>query len=385
MKILLLDANWYQTSYLVTELHDAGADVVLASPMSPDPKGLGRWCRQITSPSADDPTYGDFLFPLLARESFDLVLPLCEPLQQLLWTAPGPLNVSVFPETTALQREVLTDRRRLYALAEQIGVPVPRMLAIADQAALPATIDALGLPLVLRGTQGMSGEQVRIARSPEAARAAFDQLRAASPEPPFAQEFLDGRRCLIGAVMQHGHAVQWFSQRTIESCPPPTGPSIRVESLVDPVLTAHAARLFEAIAWDGIACAEFIQLGRGDYRLLEINPRPWAAIRAAHSCGVPLLRLFARYLCGQPVAGGVAFGDGQECTLFPAFITARLRWGGFPRMSDTRAYVQMLRAAPWGQPALLRHFLRIVWWAANAPKLTAPATADGPQSSSASR
>jgi hypothetical protein len=175
--------------------------------------------------------------------------------------------------------------------------------------------------------------------------------------------------------MDHGRAVQWFSQRTIESCPPPTGPSIQVESLADPVLTAHATRLFEAIGWDGIACAEFIQLARGDYRLLEINPRPWAAIRAAHSCGVPLLRLFAQYLCGQPVIGGRTFPDGQSCTLFPAFITARLRWGTFPRLADMGAYVEMLRAVPWSQPALVRHFLRIIWWAANAPRLGGPGAA----------
>ena len=124
MKILLLDANWYQTSYLVAELHGVGADVVLASPMPPDPKGIGQWCRQIPSPSADDPAYGDFLFPLLAGESFDLVLPLCEPIQQVLWNTPASSAAPIFPDTTPLQRDVLADRRRLYELAGTIGVPV---------------------------------------------------------------------------------------------------------------------------------------------------------------------------------------------------------------------------------------------------------------------
>lgn len=368
MRVMLLDGDWPQTPYLVAELNALDLDVLLVSPVLDDPKGLRRYCRQIQTPLLTDPRYHEFLEEVLRTEPADIIVPLCEPIQQWLWERDEALS-NVFPATTPRQREILADRRQLYELATSVGVPIPTTEAIAGEDDLPRVVSALGLPLVLRGTQGLAGEQVRIARTLDDARTAYRMLQSVSPGPPFAQEFLEGPRSLIGALVRQGTIIQSFSQCTLEACPPPTGPSVRVKSLVDPVLTSYADRLFGALGWDGAACAEFIRLGPGDFRFLEINPRPWAAIRAAHDCGVPMVTLFARYLAGQSVQGGLPFPDGKECTLFPLFIAARIRWGQFPRLSDARAYAQMLRSVPWNRPALVRHYLRFLWWSMHAERL----------------
>lgn len=364
----MLDAGWNQSVYLIGELSKAGVETTVAAPRLPDPRGIGRYCREVQSPPIEHPSYPAFVEQLLRTRDFDLVFPTCEPAQQIVWALPEELSCKVFPSTTSRQRELLADRGAMYHLVASLEVPVPRDAPIPGAADLERSVAMLGFPCVLRGTRGMSGEQVMICSDLEQARAAYRVLRVRSPGQPFAQEFLDGQRCLIGGLFDHGRMLQCFSQITVESCPSPTGPSVRVRSLRDPVLTAYAERIFRNLEWDGLACAEFIRLGPSDYRFLEINPRPWAAIYAAHVCGVPLLEMFVQYLLGRYSAPRIEFADGIECTLFPAFFTARIRADAFPRAADLKAYWQALRTAPWRRPPLMRSLFRLIWWTYDAQR-----------------
>lgn len=375
MKILVLDSGMNQTAYLLAELAGAGHQCTIAAPRLPDPRGIGRYAREIEMPPIESAALRPFVESLLSGESFDVVLPTIEPLQQLVWSLPSPLSSRVFPAASAQQQALIEDRRALYAFVEKFGVPVPRDRPIVGEADLQSALDEFGFPCVLRGTQGVAGEQVKICKDATQAQAAYRQLLALSPQPPFVQQYVDGRRSLIGGLFSKGRMLQFFSQTTIEACPAPAGPSVRVRSLRDPVLTEHARTIFEAFAWDGLACAEFIQLGRGDYRFLEINPRPWAAIQAAHYCGVPLLNDFVGFLGGRMPPPQRDFADGIECTLFPAFFTARIRSGAFPRLADLPAYLQSMRAAPWSEPPLLRSFARLIWWTYDAQRKASSAGA----------
>jgi hypothetical protein len=368
LRILLVDAGWNQTAFLIAELARAGAQTTVLSPSYIG--DLSRYCRHVPSPDVHDPAYPDLLRAVLRTEPADIVLPLCESVQRMIWALPEEEQRRVFPQTTAMQRELLSDRVRLYEFASGLDIPIPRPVAIADQQNLREVLTKLGLPCVLRGTQGMSGEQVRIVNDATVALAAYRELRSASPDPPFAQEYIHGRRYLIGGLFDHGRALQWFSSCSLETSPAPTGPSVRVQSVQDAVLKSYGERLFRALEWDGIACAEFMRLAPGDFRFLEINPRPWATIMAADKCGIPLLRLFANYLHGRRPAAAREFADGIEYTLFPSFLLARLRARKFPQLSDLKAYRQLLLAAPWRNPALLMHFTRMLWWAHNAHRNT---------------
>ncbi len=360
LKVLVLDPAWEQTAYLVSCLASAGLDVVLASSLIADPMGIGWYCRQvIVNGSLASP---ERLSCLLAQEPADVVLPLCEDILAGLWTLPAGQISRVFPYTSQRQRDLLTDRRQMYRFASDVGVPVPESVTISDMAALGEVLEHLGYPCVLRGTQGLAGQQVRVVGDLEQAVSAYCYLQEHSPGPPFAQRFVSGQRCLIGGLFDDGQMLQWFSQATVEASSP-TGPSIRVRSVRDNRLTDYARRLFGELRWSGLACAEFIRDDQGNYHFLEINPRPWAAIRAADRCGVPLLEMFARYLKGEKPDRQVDFPAGREVALFPQFVAARLRAGRLLRWSDRRAYLEILAGIPWTRPALVLHLLRRVWWA----------------------
>lgn len=361
MKILILDREWSQTAYLVVSLVRAGFDVVLASGRSAEPWGLGRYCRMVTAPNGiDDPV---FIEQLLRTEQADIVFPAAETLLQIVWHLPESLTDRVFPATTPSQRLLLSHRPAMYEYVSSLKVPVPEFVSLPDERELEAATERLTFPLVLRGTQGLGGDQVRVVDDLPAARAAYSYLKDHSPGAPFAQRFLVGQRCLFGGLFNGGTRLQWFSQRTQESSTP-TGPSLRVKSLNDPLLTGHATRIFEGLQWTGLACAEFILTETGEYHFLEINPRPWAAIQAAHCCGVPLMDLFAQLLLGRNPQEAFPFVENREVALFPAFLEARLATGTGLKLKDMASHLRLLRAVPWRHPGLLLHFGRKLRWSA---------------------
>jgi hypothetical protein len=358
-KVLLLDVGWPQSAFVILHLRRAGFEVVRAIPGALDTLGIGHYCRQIQAP-------GDFNAPFLAellqREPADFVVPLSEEIFAQLWQLPADLTRNVFPATTAFQRDALLDRRAMYRIATEEGVPIPSMHDLASDDDLPRAVEALGLPLVLRGTAGIGGRQVRIVQSLEEAGAELRDLRSVSPGAPFAQRMIHGPRHLVGVMAVEGRVINAFAQTTVDGVRPPTGPSIRVRAVHDDTLVGHAERLFARLAWNGLACAEFVQDGDGVFHFMEINPRPWAAIRAAHNCGVPLLDDFTAHLAGEPVRPTRSSARLRDVPLFPQYLDCKVLGHSPFRLRDLPHALRCAASAPWTEPFLMLHFARSLWW-----------------------
>ncbi len=358
-RVMLLGLDWPQTGYLVAALHAQGLQTTLLSTGRPDRLGLGRYCDQIHSPSETSAAYVPFLREQVARARPDLLIPLCEPLMELLWSLDPPPAL-VYPPLEPWQRGIVTDRRRLYECASAAAVPIAPWTAIEGPEGLARAAARFGFPLVLRGTAGCAGMQVRIVNCLEEAHAAAEALRALSPASPFAQAFIAGRRQLCGGVFQHGRVLRSFTQMTLECHPPGTGPSIRVRSVRDETMEAYTAALMRELQWSGMACAEYIRNESGHLTLLEINVRPWAALGAAERCGSQMCRAFARLLAGGPMPARAGHRVGVESLVLEGFLLAR-RSGSLwqtLRSLPWRDIYGCLRAIPWAQPWLALHMAR---------------------------
>lgn len=358
--VLLVDPGWPQSVYLILELRRAGFDVVRATPGALDHAGIGHFCRQISAPNDFS---DEFIASLVRTERPDVLMPLTEEVMMKLWEFPPEQVANVFPRTSAQQRTLLLDRRAMYAFATAHGVPVPESRDLAGPGDLERVGQELGYPFVLRGTQGIGGVQVKIVRDPEQARTAFAALTTVSPAPPFAQRMIQGRRCLIGGLFVEGRMLQWYSQTTVEANSPPTGPSIRVRSIASPKLTGYTENLFRGFGWTGLACAEFMLDEAGEFHFMEINPRPWAAIQAAHVCGVPLLRSFAQFLRDPSTPlPPIPFAVGKDVALFPQYFATRVREGPASVVKSLPTVLSSLALAPWRHPRAVLHYLRQMWW-----------------------
>lgn len=356
---MLLDLNWKQTVYVVAALRESGIATTLITTMRPDHIGLGHYCTQIESPHPQSPDYVPFLRQQIASFRPDLLIPLCEPLMDLVWDLDPPCAVPVYPATTADQRNILRDRRRLYERAAAAGIAVAPWMPAGSPSDLAEAAGRWGYPFVLRGTRGLAGSQVRVVGSPGEAAAALDELRSKSPGQPFAQAFVRGPRHLVGGYFFNGEAIRLFGQETLEAYPP-SGPSIRVRSCADEALIGSARTLFADLGWTGMGCVEFIRDERGRFVLLEINPRPWAALEAAERSGAGICRAFAESLAGRPVAPLEAHRAGVADIVLEGFLQARR--GATLRSKlltlGPRDWLHCIRALPWRKPWLTLHVLR---------------------------
>ncbi len=359
-RVMLIDLNWRHTGYLAAALHEAGFATLLVSTGQPDRIGLGQYCRQINSPYRASPQYVPFIRAQIADFRPDWIIPLCEPLLELFWTLDPPCPAPLYPPTETWQRDIVLDRRRLYDFATAAGIPIAPWQPINELSALDLAISRFGLPLVIRGTSGFSGDQVRIVESLTHARTAFEEMKRISPHPPFAQAFVRGERQLIGGVFFNGEMIRLFAQEVIEGYPPQTGPSIRVRSLHDHKLECHTRTLFRALRWSGIASADFIHDETGNSVLMEVNPRPWGSIEVAERNGAEICRTFARMLAGEPIDPQIPYENGVECLVPEAFLLAYRQpgiWSTLRKLEPGDLW-GCASALPWSRPRLTLHVLR---------------------------
>jgi hypothetical protein len=358
---MLLDLNWKQTGYLVAALSDSGIATTLVTTVRPDHIGLSHYCTQIQSPHPNSPEYVPFLRREIASVRPDLLIPLCEPLMELLWDLDPPCEVPIYPSMTEDLRNVLMDRRRFYERAAASAIAVPPWMPVGSPADLEGAARRFGYPFVLRGTRGLAGSQVRVVSSSREAAVALAELKSKSPGQPFAQAFVRGPRHLVGGFFSHGEAIRLFAQETIEQHPAVTGPSIRVRACADETLIRSTRTLFADLGWSGMACVEFIRDERGGFVLLELNPRPWAALEVAERRGAGICRAFAESLAGRLVAPRHRYRMGVSDVVLEGFLLARRRGSGIGstlRALGLRDWLDCARAVPWSRPWLALHVLR---------------------------
>lgn len=119
------------------------------------------------------------------------------------------------------------------------------------------------------------------------------------PGPPTNHYFIDG------FVDRTGRVCASFVRQRIRMYPPDFGNStFLVSSPIDKAAAAAAdlSRLFSAVNYRGIYSAEFKYDERdGQYKLLEVNIRPWWYIWFADLCGVPVAAMAYRDALGLEV------------------------------------------------------------------------------------
>ena len=358
---MLLDLNWKQTSYVAAALADSGVAITLLTTLRPDNIGLSHYCTQIQTPHPRSPGYVSFLRQQIASDQPDLLIPLCEPIIELLWDLDPPLGVPIYPAMTAHQRNILGDRRKFYERAAALGIAVPPWLPVRGATDLEDAARRFGYPFVLRGTRGLAGSQVRIVGAEQEAAVALDELKSRSPGQPFAQAFVKGRRHLVGGFLLDGEAIRLFAQETVAMDPALTGPSTRVRACADETLIRDARTLFADLRWSGMACVEFIRDERGRFILMEMNPRPWAALEVAERSGAQICRAFAESLAGRAVAPRQRYRLGGSQVVLEGFLKARRRGRGILSMFLTlalRDWLDCARAVPWRRPWLALYVLR---------------------------
>lgn len=263
--------------------------------------------------------------------------------------------------------EKLIDKARFAKTVGALGVPHPRTYVLEDISDLAGVSDAeiAGFFLKPRDSQRFIACFKRKAfrlRDRTEAEARFSEAAAERcevllqeyvPGPPDRHFFLDG------FVDRDGRLCALLARRRLRMFPPDFGNStamvsVPIEEVAPAVDTVR--RLLDGLAYRGIFSAEFkLDERDGEFRILEMNARPWWYIAFAAACGVDIALLAYRDALGLAIQPVARYDVGKVC-VYPKehLLAAWHAWrNGEPRVGGLGPLAWLTAEQPvfrWDDP-----------------------------------
>lgn len=273
-----------------------------------------RWGRRIESsiPETEDAhALGAFL-GILPVES--AVLMACTDTWSAAVAALDPAIAARFPASISSldTLRLFLDKRRFAALLEELEIPHPQTRPVRGEGDL-ALLDSAGdrrFFLKPCNSQKFS-ERFRVKAFPVQTRAEAEvrlqELEAAELEAVL-QEYIPGSPSMHyfvdGFVDRSGSFLARFARRRLRMYPPDFGNSsamvsVSLEEAAGAVESLE--RMLPTVGYRGIFSAEFkLDTRDGQFKILEVNTRPWWYVEYAALCGVDVCTLAYRDALGLP-------------------------------------------------------------------------------------
>ena len=286
MRVLLSEGNSTSAREAITALGLAGHAIEVCDP---EPFCLGRFSRFVSRVHrcpgiGEDPAgYLAFICDLLARERFDVLLPIHE---QGLIFAKAPTGVAALTRLAIPSFDsylTALDKALFSRLLASLGIAQPRTEILQSLAALPP---GLAFPYILKASIGTASRGTFLIRD-QARLAAAGVALASHRGDILLQQWLDGPTEHVQAVFQHGRliGIAAFAQLMAGAG---GGPALKETIPVDPVERAVAA-IGARLAWHGAISFDYVKTAAGPH-FVDCNPRLVEPM-TAHFAGADLTGL----------------------------------------------------------------------------------------------
>ncbi|MGH7612429.1 MAG: carbamoyl-phosphate synthase large subunit [Gemmatimonadales bacterium] len=203
--------------------------------------------------------------------------------------------------------DIAEDRQRFEALARRLGVNTPANGTARSVDEAVRVAEHIGYPVLIRPSYVLGGRAMEIVYDAASLREFFERAARVAPDHPvLIDRFLedafeadvdaiaDGRRCVIGGVMQHIEDAGVHSGDSACVLPPYLIGDSQVEEM-----RRHTLAFAAGLGVVGLINVQFAIMG-GVVYVLEVNPRASRTIPfVSKATGVPLAKLAAAVMVGH--------------------------------------------------------------------------------------
>ena len=227
--------------------------------------------------------------------------------------------------------EQLQRKRYQYAIAQTVGVSVPRTFSPSSEDEVRAAATELSFPAIIKPSDPIPfkrrfGRPVLVCETADELVAGW---REAGDAAPLVQEVIPGGDDTLWTVGTYTNATGMplgvFCGRKLVQMPRGFGTCRIGEARWREDAVEQALTLLEALRFHGIAQTEFrLDERDGRLKLMEVNPRLWQWHGLARACGVDLPRIAYLDAIGRPappVQSGPAH-DGRRWVAAAAHLRA---------------------------------------------------------------
>jgi len=267
--------------------------------------------------------YAEALLSLIDRYQPKVLIPVHDGSIEVIRACRSELEPRVAVALAAEpQLAVAIDKEQTFALAENLGVALPRSVSLHPGCDLEAAVAEVGLPAVVKPMRSWvegSDERLMSLIAP-----GLSELRAivALPRwrgvPLVLQQWVGGSREAIWLFFARGKIWARFAQVAFRMNPPLGGASVVRESIIpNRDVLESSERLVREIGLEGFSEVEFRRDMSGRPMLMEINPRLSASIELAVRAGIDFPGLLYAWAAGRPLHEAQSYRVG-----------IRMRWLG---------------------------------------------------------
>ncbi len=311
--VLVTDADRGSAVTIIRSLGRKGLRVI-ASDSNPRSIGfLSRYSSErlvYPAPDVAPDRFVDALCRAVVDRGVDLLIPVTDEAIQPIAHVREHFERScrlALPSTDALM--MASDKSRTLALAESLGIPVPRTRMVRTLEEAREAAASLGWPIVLKPPFSRRYDpDRRVIEKYSVGYADTLDLLLARVRPScggqglLLQEYRQGAGEGVELLAWRGRVVAAFQHRRLAEVPLTGGRSAWRESVpLDPALFGHASKLAQAMAWTGLMMVEF-KVGE-EVSLIEVNGRIWNSLPLAVLSGMDFPSLLADLYFGGPPAG----------------------------------------------------------------------------------
>jgi D-aspartate ligase len=268
--------------------------------LDPDPRGLGQASRAVTeriacpNPLDDETAFADFLLANVGRLGEGAVLfPTND--EWVLAVARNYHRLAAcyrIPFSEVAVIDAVLDKRRLYADAHHLGIPIPRTYTLDDPRATAREIryPAIVKPAEQRRFYDRFGVKVfRAENAAELTRFARDLADLACVAQEIVNVPAGGFYSFCSFIARDGSLRGGFVGRKLEQYPEGFGTACLVVGAQVAEIAERGTAILEAFGYHGVSEVEFIwDPDRKEHLLLDVNPRVWKWIGLPIASGVDL-------------------------------------------------------------------------------------------------
>lgn len=326
MNILVTDGENRSALAVTRSLGRQGYNVFVSGKDAGNISACSKFCRKafkVPDPMNNRSYYSAAVAEIVTRNNIDVIFPMTEQSVYCLNKARKLFGKSVVVACASSGKmEQVSNKYRLFQMAEKLGVAIPNTIFIADFhdfTAKRATIPAF--PVVVKPAFSKIEVGVKIFSAGvmyAADQRELDFLYETKPVlrfPSLIQELIVGEGTGLFTLFDHDHHLALFSHQRLLEKPPSGGVSVLSESVrLDDEMIEAARKLLAEVGWEGIAMVEFKRDVRdGRAKLMEINGRFWGSLQLAVSSGVNFPVLCLDYYLGRkPVSVATDYTVGHR-------------------------------------------------------------------------
>ena len=327
--VLLLDAENRQALAMMRVLARAGFSVGAVACQSDAwwaPSLKSRFCARraiVPDLSSDPQAYVQAILDLLDEQPARVVVPAGDGTIHALRLRRADIERrSALPLAGELALDIAVSKSRTLALATELGMAVPRTVALAGSDDVAAAVREVGLPAVIKPSESWverAGQGTRLSSNmvltvEQAAQTVAHVLSEGGRA--LVQEWLPGRREAVTLFYARGRFWARVAQMSHREWPILGGASVLCETIPLPDdIGADATRLVRAMDLEGCSMVEFRRDQQGRPVLMEVNPRMGGSVSLAISAGVNFPQLLYDWKLDRALAEHATYRVGK-----------RLRW-----------------------------------------------------------